>query len=86
MTNLQLTWGCSSPDEADHRVPFACPDSFSRGFRVWRHKLWTTGTYAKTEEAQPPAGLSARPVDGRIPACQCLVRRGRVSTPDANGW
>jgi hypothetical protein len=31
-------------------------------------------------------GLPARPVDGHAPVRQRLGRRGRVSTPDADGW
>ena len=31
-------------------------------------------------------GLPVRPVDGRVPACQRLGRRGRVSAPNNDGW
>jgi hypothetical protein len=49
------------------------------------------GTWAKAEKAQlavPPASVraAARPVDGHIPAYQCLGRRGRVSDPNSDAW
>jgi hypothetical protein len=37
----------------------------------------------ETQPATPPAG--ARPVDGHVPACQCLECRGRVFAPNPDG-
>jgi hypothetical protein len=58
----------------------------------WWGQPWPEGTRSETEEAQlvaPAAavrGMPARPVDGRVPACQHLGCRRRVFASNANGW
>jgi hypothetical protein len=82
--------------DAAHRL--AKPVTMSPS-RAQNHVLWGSGMVDTRQHGpehrrrrcrrplpQLVHSLPARPLDGRIPACQRLGHRGRVSIPNADGW
>jgi hypothetical protein len=82
----------SSPSKAGTCVPTAHTDS--SGHMTHDRGMVDAGRHGPRRRqrrrhrpcSQLVHGLPARPLDGCIPARQCLGRRGRVSAPDADGW